>query len=108
MLSRDCTTSQLIQENKSPREVTGTLARCQKMTFESGLPDHSDVPTNPSVSQSKTMTQGNAVDGNRPATVCKSRHTFEKGGSNGVAPNLWNIVGAEIATDESFKCSRAL
>ena len=101
-------TSQLIQENKSPREVTGTLARYQKMAFESGLPDHSDILTNPSVSQSITMTQGNAVDGKRTAIVCKSCHTFEKGGSNGVGPNLWNIVGAEIATDESFKYSRAL
>ena len=37
-----------------------------------------------------------------PASRCVVCHSLEKGGPFRVAPNLWNIVGAEKARDRSW------
>lgn len=45
--------------------------------------------------------------GERAARRCAACHTFDQGGSNGVGPNLWGIVGADIAGGD-FSYSGAL
>ncbi len=42
------------------------------------------------------------------ARKCASCHTFDKGGRNGVGPNLWGIVGAKKGHVEGFAYSQAL
>lgn len=44
----------------------------------------------------------------RRVAICKSCHTFEQGGANGTGPNLWGIVGREVATVPGFNYSSAL
>ena len=44
----------------------------------------------------------------RVARRCAACHTFEQGGANGVGPNLWGVVGADIATHAGFSYSAAL
>ena len=39
---------------------------------------------------------------------CKSCHTVNKGGKNGVGPNLWNVVGKAKASEDSYTYSSAL
>jgi cytochrome c len=39
---------------------------------------------------------------------CKACHSIEKGGKNGVGPNLWNVVGGPKAHIEGFAYSGAL
>lgn len=39
---------------------------------------------------------------------CKACHNAEKGGANQVGPNLWNIVGAQVAHHDGFPYSAAL
>jgi cytochrome c len=46
--------------------------------------------------------------GARKAALCKSCHTFEKGGANGTGPNLWGVVGRDVASVAGFKYSPAL
>lgn len=46
--------------------------------------------------------------GERKAALCKSCHTFEKGGANGTGPNLWGVVGRAVAGHPGFKYSPAL
>lgn len=46
--------------------------------------------------------------GERKAALCKSCHTFEKGGANGTGPNLWGVVGRPIAGHAGFNYSKAL
>ena len=46
--------------------------------------------------------------GERRAALCKSCHTFEKGGANSTGPNLWGVVGRPVASHESFKYTAAL
>ncbi|MBP5858987.1 cytochrome c family protein [Marivibrio halodurans] len=46
--------------------------------------------------------------GETVARKCGSCHSFEKGGPNKVGPNLYNVVGAEIAHHEGYSYSSAL
>lgn len=39
---------------------------------------------------------------------CKACHTLDKGGKKRIGPNLWNIVGADVAAREGFKYSKAM
>ena len=46
--------------------------------------------------------------GERRAALCKSCHTFDKGGANGTGPNLWGVVGHSVAGHEGFNYPGAL
>lgn len=46
--------------------------------------------------------------GERRARICTACHTFENGGRDGVGPNLWSIVGRDIAARASYDYSGAL
>ena len=46
----------------------------------------------------------------RPAAVaqCVACHTFEKGGTDGIGPNLWNVHGNPAAQNPEYAYSAAL
>ena len=46
--------------------------------------------------------------GKNIARACAACHSFEKGGSHGVGPNLWNVLGAEKQAREGYNYSGAL
>lgn len=54
------------------------------------------------------MASADAGKGRRSAQLCSACHTFEKGAGNGVGPNLWDIVGRDIAAVAGFNYSAAL
>lgn len=47
-------------------------------------------------------------DGARVSRKCVACHTFGAGGRNRVGPNLWDIVGAAVASREGFAYSDAM
>ncbi|MFP4538040.1 MAG: c-type cytochrome [Dichotomicrobium sp.] len=49
-----------------------------------------------------------ASAGENGVRVCAACHTFEEGGPNRVGPNLYGIVGQEVASAEDFNYSDAL
>jgi cytochrome c len=46
--------------------------------------------------------------GQAAARACAACHSFEQGGPNKIGPNLWNVVGRDIASAEGFSYSDAL
>ncbi|MEE4208677.1 MAG: c-type cytochrome [Parvularcula sp.] len=54
------------------------------------------------------MQEASAERGARAAAICQSCHSFEEGGANGTGPNLWNVVGRDIASVAGYSYSTAL
>jgi len=54
------------------------------------------------------LANANAEQGHTGARVCETCHTFEKGGSNRVGPNLWGVVDRPKASEEGFNYSAAM
>jgi cytochrome c len=51
---------------------------------------------------------GDAAKGERVFAQCKACHTVEKGGRNGIGPNLFGIFGSKAGAVEGFKFSDEL
>lgn len=54
------------------------------------------------------MAAGDAAKGERIARKCKSCHTLDEGGKNGLGPNLYGILGRASGSVEGYKYSAAL
>lgn len=62
----------------------------------------------PEVDLGTLLANASAAAGERRAGICKSCHTFDKGGANGTGPNLWDIVNRPVAGHEGFNYTPAL
>ena len=51
---------------------------------------------------------GDAEAGKKIFNKCKACHGVDEGGKNKLGPNLWNIVGAPIASKDGYKYSKGL
>lgn len=60
------------------------------------------------VSLAALLAAGNVEAGERAAKKCKACHSFDKGGRNGVGPNLWGVLGSPRAANADYKYSGAL
>lgn len=54
------------------------------------------------------MAEASPAAGERAIAVCQACHSFEQGGANGTGPNLWGIVGADIASHAGYSYTGAL
>jgi cytochrome c2 len=54
------------------------------------------------------LATADAKQGEADAALCKVCHTFDKGGATMVGPNLYDIVGQKIASEQGFNFSPAL
>jgi cytochrome c len=54
------------------------------------------------------LANASASDGESASRVCAACHSFNKGGPHKVGPNLYNVVGTDIASAEGFNYSQAL
>ncbi|MED5547750.1 MAG: cytochrome c family protein [Pseudomonadota bacterium] len=75
--------------------------------IESGGGDAEPVEEGPT-DYGLLLANADISNGERVARRCAACHTFEQGGANGVGPNLWGVVGADIATHAGFSYSAAL
>lgn len=62
----------------------------------------------PEVDLGTRLASADAARGKGAARVCMSCHSFEQGGRNLVGPNLWGVVGRDIASHGGFAYSPAL
>lgn len=54
------------------------------------------------------LANADITTGEKLSKACAACHTFEKGGSNGVGPNLWGVVGADKGAHAGFAYSDAM
>ncbi len=54
------------------------------------------------------LAAADVASGKKIAKKCSACHSFDKGGKNKVGPNLWDIVGRDMAQVAGFKYSDAL
>ena len=54
------------------------------------------------------LASADADKGKKTAKKCAACHTFEEGGKKKVGPNLWNIIGRDMASSVGFSYSSAL
>ncbi len=70
--------------------------------------DHDGGEKKPVADLGTLLAAANAAGGERRAALCKSCHTFDKGGANGTGPNLWNIVNRPVGGHEGFNYTSAV
>lgn len=54
------------------------------------------------------LAEADIARGQKVSKACAACHSFDKGGANGVGPNLWNIVGRNKQTVSGFTYSGTL
>jgi cytochrome c len=81
------------------------------------LPEGSDAPTGdatgPKVADvppdwGTLLPAADLAAGEKVHKKCVQCHTFEKGGKNGIGPNLWDVVGQKHAHIDGFAYSNAI
>jgi cytochrome c len=115
--------------NKIAGAVLGTALVVFGLKEVAGIIYHADAPEKPGMVidvAEAASTQGEAAAEETPSKpigellaaadaakgeggmkACKACHTWDNGGANKAGPNLWNIVGRNIAAGEGFKYSSA-
>lgn len=71
-----------------------------------GAGEAADEEEGPSLAM--LLQEATAADGEKVARKCATCHTFDQGGANKIGPNLYNVVGREIASVSGFNYSDAL
>jgi len=62
----------------------------------------------PEKSLAVLLASASAADGENVARQCSACHVFDEGGPNRVGPNLYGVVGREVAAVDGFSYSNAL
>lgn len=61
----------------------------------------------PQVDLATLLAAADVERGRQTARVCMSCHTFVQGGQDGVGPDLWGVVGRDVASRKTFTYSSA-
>lgn len=57
------------------------------------------------VAATASAQSGDAAAGQRVFNQCRACHTVDRGGRNGVGPNLWGVMGRRAASINGFRYS---
>jgi len=66
------------------------------------------APAAPIINIAEMVGAADLDKGKRVFNKCKSCHTVNKDGKNGIGPNLWNVVNAKKGARDGFKYSKAI
>jgi len=77
---------------------------CVELEFETTAGGGDEAPFD----LGAALAAADPASGQRRSAICASCHTFDKGGTTGTGPNLWNIVGRDVASVSGFGYTGAL
>lgn len=72
------------------------------------VPARGTAPPPAQIDLGTLLAGADANAGKGKAQACASCHTFDQGGPNRIGPNLWGIVGRDIASHQGFSYSQAM
>ena len=89
--------------------VTGLVAALVFIIRDSFFVTPLPAPSPPSsaIQSNDMLNVADIANGELIAKTCTACHSFEEGGPNKVGPNLFGIVGARVAQNDSFQYSEA-
>ncbi|HLI11998.1 MAG TPA: cytochrome c family protein [Alphaproteobacteria bacterium] len=64
------------------------------------------APANAGLDQ--RLAKANPAEGAKDARICETCHNFEKGKGPKIGPDLWDVVGRKVASQEKFSYSDAI
>ena len=70
--------------------------------------DETPNNNNSEVLFSELLSRANPVSGKKIFKKCSACHSVTEGGPNKVGPNIWNIVGKKVASNDGFGYSEAM
>lgn len=92
-----------------PQERVRLTAYLDKIEREAPLQTiAASAPVQPVVDLGTLLSQADPHAGEQKARVCASCHDFAQGGANRIGPDLWGVVGRDIASRPGFSYSDAM
>ena len=88
------------------RGYMGEIEKVKVPTGPEGPPLALAAPE-PQVDLATLLASADPQKGRQTAQVCTSCHTFEQGGPDRTGPNLWGVVGRNVASRKTFTYSSA-
>lgn len=85
-----------------------TVAAAEAAAVEGGSAEAEAAGEAGAASLAALLADASAERGEKATRVCQACHSFEQGGPNKIGPNLWGVLGHEIAAHEDFSYSGAL
>tara|TARA_R110002126_G_scaffold9868_3_gene44337 strand:+ start:3379 stop:4422 length:1044 start_codon:yes stop_codon:yes gene_type:complete len=89
-------------------EAPAEAAAAGQNAAQSAAQSAAATPEAPKMNITDMLASADAERGKRVFNKCKACHTTEKGGKNGIGPNLWNIVNRAPGSVDGFKYSDAI
>jgi len=87
--------------------LRGYMSNIEKVSVPRSAEAPAAVAAPPPVDLGTALAAADVAKGRQTAQVCTSCHTFEQGGQDRIGPNLWGVVGRNVASRASFTYSSA-
>lgn len=88
--------------------LVGYMGSIERSAPMAGAGTSPAEPAAPPADLGTLLASADTAKGKDAARVCASCHTFEQGGADRVGPNLWGVVGRDVAARGGFAYSQAV
>jgi cytochrome c len=89
-------------------ELRGYMANIERAVVQAPVAGTAAATPAAPVDLGTLLASADAARGAGTAKLCGACHTFDQGGANRVGPNLWAVVGRDVAATSGFAYSSAL